>query len=118
MQDFNMDTGDKMTDLVARRFRALGEPSRLRVLHLLENGEMTVGDIAAAVEGNQPNVSKHLQVLHETGIVSRRRVGNTVFYSIRDPFVFTIFDLACRSEAEKSKRESEALRMSSPSAIW
>lgn len=113
-----MDIGDKMTDLVARRFRALGEPSRLRVLYLLESGEMTVGDIAEAVEGNQPNVSKHLQVLYETGMVRRRRVGNTMIYSICDPVVFTLCDLACRSEAEKSKRESEALRLSSPSAIW
>ncbi len=104
---------DKMMDLVARRFRTLGEPYRLRMLQTLESGEMSVGDMVAALIGNQPNVSKHLQILHEAGLVSRRRAGTTIFYSISDPMVFKLCELVCRSEAERSKRELEALSTSS-----
>lgn len=104
---------DKMMDLVARRFRTLGEPYRLRMLQALESGEMSVGDMVAALEGNQPNISKHLQILHEIGLVGRRREGTTIFYSISDPMVFKLCQLVCRSEAERSKREFEALGVSS-----
>ena len=105
--DLNMT--DKMMDLVARRFRTLGEPYRLRLLQFLEPGEKSVGDIVAGLEGNQPNISKHLQILHEAGLVSRRRAGTTVLYSICDPMVFKLCDLVCQSEVEKSKREFAAL---------
>lgn len=112
MAKFDLNMSDKMIDLVARRFRTLGEPYRLRLLQLLESGERSVGEIAATLDGNQPNVSKHLQILHETGLVSRRRVGTTILYAISDPMVFKLCDLVCRSEAEKSRREFEALSMS------
>lgn len=113
-----MIIGDKMMDLVARRFRTLGEPSRLRVLQLLAKGEMKVGDIAEAIDGNQPNVSKHLQILHETGMVIRRRAGNTVLYSVGDPLVFQLCELVCNSEAERSKREYAALESSASANRW
>ena len=100
---------DKMIELVARRFRTLGEPYRLRVLQMLESGEKSVGDIVSGLDGNQPNVSKHLQILHEAGLASRRRAGTTILYSISDPMVFKLCDLVCRSEADKSKREFEEL---------
>ena len=104
---------DRMMDLVAQRFRTLGEPYRLRILQALESGKMSVGEMVSALEGNQPNISKHLQILHEAGLVDRRRVGTTIFYSICDPMVFKLCELVCRSEAEKSKRELEALGVSS-----
>lgn len=97
--------GDKMMELVARRFRTLGEPYRLRLLQMLESGEMSVGDLVSGLDGNQSNVSKHLQILHEAGLVGRRREGTTVLYSISDPMVFKLCDLVCRSEADKLKHE-------------
>ncbi len=99
----------KMMELVARRFRTLGEPFRLRLLQQLEQGEKTVGELAEALDGNQPNVSKHLGILHEAGLVSRRREGNSIVYAISDPMVFRLCDLVCRSESERSRREFEAL---------
>jgi DNA-binding transcriptional ArsR family regulator len=100
---------DKMMELVARRFRTLGEPYRLRLLQMLEGGEMKVGDLVAGLDGNQPNVSKHLQILHEAGLVSRRRAGITIFYAISDPMVIKLCNLVCRSEVERSKRDYEEL---------
>ena len=95
---------DATLDLVARRFRTLGEPLRLRILQQLQQGDHTVGELVEALDGNQPNISKHLQLLYDAGLVSRRRDGNSVLYSIGDPIVFELCHLVCRSEAEKSRR--------------
>ena len=100
---------DKMLDLVARRFRTLGEPYRLRILQELQAGEKSVGELVAALEGNQPNVSKHLQILSDAGLIGRRREGTSIFYAISDPMVFKLCTLVCSSEAEKSRREFEEL---------
>jgi DNA-binding transcriptional ArsR family regulator len=100
---------DKMMDLVAKRFRTLGEPFRLRILQELEMGEKTVGDLVEALDGNQPNVSKHLQVLYDAGLVGRRREGTSAFYMISDPMVFKLCELVCRGAVQKSKQEFEEL---------
>ncbi len=98
-----------MLDLVARRFRNLGEPYRLRILEELERGEKSVGELVSALTGNQPNISKHLQVLFDGGLISRRREGTSILYAISDPMVFKLCALVCSSEAERSRREFEAL---------
>lgn len=98
---------DKMFELIARRFRTLGEPFRLRLLQTLEDGEKTVGEVVAELDGTQSNVSKHLQILHDAGLVSRRREGTSIFYGISDPMVFRLCDLVCRSAADKSREVFE-----------
>jgi DNA-binding transcriptional ArsR family regulator len=100
---------DKMMELVARRFRVLGEPFRLRILQQLETGEKSVGELVEAMDGNQPNVSKHLGILHDAGLISRRRQGTSIVYAVCDPMVFRLCELVCRSETKKSQREFEAL---------
>lgn len=94
---------DQMLALVARRFRMLGEPQRLRILQVLEAGDATVGEIVEALSGNQPNISKHLQALHEAGLVGRRREGNSIYYSIADPVIFKLCALVCRSAEEDAR---------------
>jgi DNA-binding transcriptional ArsR family regulator len=96
-------------ELVARRFRVLGEPFRLRLLQQLERGEHTVGELVESLEASQSNVSKHLQLLYDAGLVTRRRDGNSILYSIGDPLVFELCRLVCRSETEKTRRELKAL---------
>lgn len=98
-----------MLDLVARRFRVLGEAYRLRILQELEGGERSVGELVASLDGNQPNVSKHLQILCDAGLIGRRREGTSIFYAISDPMVFRLCALVCSSEAKKSRREFEEL---------
>ena len=68
-----------------------------------------MGELVAALDGNQPNVSKHLQILSEAGLISRRREGTSIFYAISDPMVLKLCALVCSSEAEKSRREFEEL---------
>lgn len=93
---------EKIIDLVARRFQVLGEPCRLRILHSLQSGAMTVNQIVDHLDGNQPNISKHLQILFDAGLVARKRAGNSIFYSIADPVVFRLCDLVCRSTARQA----------------
>lgn len=88
-------------ELVAARFKVMAEPLRLRILQELEGGEMSVGDITEAVESTQPNVSKHLKMLQEAGLLGRRQEGNTVYYSIADASVFEICEVVCSSIRER-----------------
>jgi len=92
---------DEMLDLVASRFRTLGEPYRLRILQELRRGAMTVGEMVQSPGGNQPNVSRHLQILYQAGIVGRRREGSKVIYSVSDPTIFTLCELAHRHKAKE-----------------
>jgi len=94
---------DQMLEMVARRFRMLGEPQRLRILQVLERGACSVGELVAELQGNQPNISKHLLALHDAGLVGRKRDGNTILYSIADPVVFKLCELVCRSVAKDAR---------------
>ena len=82
-------------EMVAARFRALGEPLRLRILQSLEEGELSVSVLARVVGTTQPNISKHLRVLQQSGLIARRQVGATAYYSICDPSVRELCDLVC-----------------------
>ncbi|MEO6923465.1 MAG: metalloregulator ArsR/SmtB family transcription factor [Bryocella sp.] len=92
-----------MLDAVAARFRVLGEPFRLRLLQELQGGPKTVTELVERLEGGQPNVSKHLRLLFDAGLVRRVRQGNSIHYSIGDPVVFELCELVCGGEAKKSK---------------
>ena len=103
---------DQMVETVARRFRLLGEPARLRLLRLLECGERTVNQLAEAAGGNQANVSRHLSAMHAGGLLSRRREGTNVYYSITDPVVFQLCDLVCRSARDQIRIQLGAIEAS------
>ena len=86
---------EALVELIARRFRVIGEPMRIRLLDRLREGEATVQELTEAVAASQQNVSKHLCILLEAGIVGRRRDGNQVFYSIVDDVVFRLCEEVC-----------------------
>jgi DNA-binding transcriptional ArsR family regulator len=88
---------DVLVEVIARRFRVIGEPMRIRILDQLREGEASVHELTTALAASQQNVSKHLQVLLEVGIVGRRKEGNSAFYSIADPSVFALCDEVCGS---------------------
>ena len=96
-------------ELVAARFKVMAEPLRLRILQELEGGEMSVGEITEAVESTQPNVSKHLKMLQEAGLLGRRQEGNTVYYSVADASVFEICDVVCSSIRERLSAQAGIL---------
>jgi len=83
------------TDLVAKYFRGLGDPTRLRILeYLLEEGELTVGELAARLRIPQPKVSSHLACLRWCGFVEARRHGRIVYNRIADERVARLIELA------------------------
>ncbi len=75
---------------VATRFRALSEPTRLKILRRLARGEASVSEVVADVGGTQANVSKHLAVLLSSDIVRRKRQGGRTLYAIADPALLSI----------------------------
>lgn len=91
--------------LVAERFKALAEPARLQILNCLRAGEMTVTELVTETTLGQANVSKHLQLLHSLGFVTRRKEGLFVYYLLADKSVFQLCDLMCgRLEKELKAR--------------
>jgi DNA-binding transcriptional ArsR family regulator len=86
---------DPLVELIAQRFCVLAEPMRIKLLDRLRDGEATVGDLVEATASSQQNVSKHLRVLLEAGLVARRRDGNFARYSIADEGVFAICEQVC-----------------------
>jgi ArsR family transcriptional regulator len=97
----------ELLELVAERFRALGEPARLRILNALRRGEHTVTELMEVTGLGQANTSKHLQLLYTHGFVERRKEGLYVFYRLRGPEVFELCDLMCDrllEEADARKR--------------
>ena len=101
---------DRMLELVAARFRTLGEPQRLRILQVLEPGEKSVSEIVEAVGGQQSNISRHLQTLFDAGLVGRRRAGPSVIYWISDPAVFRLCEIVCHSAEQEALRSLAELR--------
>jgi DNA-binding transcriptional ArsR family regulator len=96
-------------ELVAARFRAMGEPLRLRILQELEGGELSVSTLAKSVGSTQPNVSKHLKVLQDAGMVKRRPHGNSAYYSIADEMVFELCDMICSRLRDRLEAQVGAL---------
>jgi DNA-binding transcriptional ArsR family regulator len=71
---------EQKMEMLAERFRVLGDVARLRILHVLGDGELTVTELMEATKLGQANLSKHLQILHAAGFVERRREGVFVHY--------------------------------------
>jgi len=88
---------EDLAELIARRFRALSEPLRVRILDLLRDEELSVTALAEQLGAGQQNVSKHLAVLVESGMLARRKDGVHVYYRIADEGVFALCDQVCGS---------------------
>lgn len=78
----------------AEFFRTLGHPARMRVLELLRDGEMTVGDLQAELGIDSSGASQHLSAMRRQGILEARKEGTSVFYKVRDPRVFQMLESA------------------------
>jgi DNA-binding transcriptional ArsR family regulator len=104
-------------DLVAKYFRGLGDPTRLRILELLRaEGELTVGQLVARLELAQPKVSNHLACLRWCGFLEARRDGRTVYNRIADPRVTDLLDLAESLLADNAEHVAACCRIEEPQA--
>lgn len=106
------DLNDPLIDLVAERFRVLGEPMRIRLLNTLREGDASVGELRDAIGASQQNVSKHLAILHQAGMVERSKLGNQTRYRISDESVFELCDLVCGGVRQRVDQLDSILRAS------
>jgi DNA-binding transcriptional ArsR family regulator len=95
--------------MIADFFKVLSEPSRLQIVCSLKNGGKNVSQIIDITGLGQANVSKHLKLLTQAGVVSREQKGINVVYSIANPLVFSLCDLVCNSLAEQLQNQNNQL---------
>jgi DNA-binding transcriptional ArsR family regulator len=89
---------------VAAYFRALSEPTRLQILNLLRQGERSVGELAQLCGYSSANISRHLALMTQHGLVARESRGNSAIYTIADGSVYALCDLVCGSIARQFER--------------
>lgn len=95
-------------DLIAGRFRVLGEPTRLRILSALRNRELNVTALVRETGFTQANLSKHLQLLLHLGFVERRKEGLNSYYRLADRDVFRLCDIMCGRVEKELKAQRKA----------
>jgi ArsR family transcriptional regulator len=95
-------------ELISRRFAVLSEPMRLRLIHALFEGEKNVNALVEEVGGTQANISRHLQTLAAASILSRRKQGLQVLYSIADPAIKKLCELVCDSLQDQLAKQAGA----------
>lgn len=96
-------------ELVAVRFRVLGDKTRLELICQLQEGEKNVSELVSLTQGTQANISRHLQTLTEAGILRRRKEGLHMYYSLADGSIFELCDQVCRSLKKHLANQSRAL---------
>jgi DNA-binding transcriptional ArsR family regulator len=105
---------EDLIELIARRFRVLADPTRIKLLDLLRQREASVLELTEMIGSTQQNVSKHLGVLLQAGIVARRKVGNYAYYSIADEGVFALCEDVCGRLAEQVESLREVVARVGP----
>lgn len=101
---------DDLLDLMAAKFQMLADPTRLAILRCLMEGERSVGQVVSETRRGQANVSKHLKLLSDTGLVHRRKEGLQVFYKLDDPLVEQLCGLVCGSIRGELERKISSQR--------
>ncbi|HET9099942.1 MAG TPA: metalloregulator ArsR/SmtB family transcription factor [Acidobacteriaceae bacterium] len=100
---------DSLRRFKADIFQALAHPTRIAIIELLEDGELSAGDLMEKLGMEQANISQHLAVLRSKQLVVNRKVGNQVFYSVRDPIVNKVLALMRRYFQKHLKEVLELL---------
>lgn len=97
---------DEYTQLTATLCKAVNDPKRLMLLHVLGDGPLAVGDLATAIGAPQANVSQHLAILREQGLVDTERHGVSVIYSLRHPRVLDAIAMMREIQADEAARRA------------
>jgi DNA-binding transcriptional ArsR family regulator len=100
VKTWHLNMPDEMLEAVSNRFKLLSEPMRLKILRFLCGEEHTVQEIVNEVNTSQANISKHLALMHECGVVSRRKEGLKCYYRIADESVVYSCYLSSKSVVE------------------
>lgn len=95
---------------VAEYFSVLSEPMRLKILNLLRDREQCVQELVEATETSQANVSKHLKLMLQAGILSRRSEGTSAYYKVEDDLIFDLCNLVCDRLATRIEQQARHFR--------
>jgi DNA-binding transcriptional ArsR family regulator len=98
------DMPNEALDQVAAYFQALSEPTRLQILNFLRDGERNVGELANLCGYTAANISRHLAMLAQYGLVSRESRGTSAYYRIADPSIYELCDMVCGNVARQVER--------------
>jgi DNA-binding transcriptional ArsR family regulator len=83
---------EKVLELKAEVLKALAQPTRLKILELLRNGERCICEIVPAINGEQSNISRHISMMQKSHLVTTRKDGVKVMVNVKDPIIFDILD--------------------------
>lgn len=103
------ELSEEALEMIAGRFQLLSDPTRLRILHTLGDAEMNVTDIVTATNAGQANVSKHLGVMLDAGLVSRRKEGLNSIYRVSDETIFELCEVVCSRLKKQLETRQNAL---------
>lgn len=110
-----MEELDHAFDVVASYFGVLSEPTRLRIMHSICEQEKTVSQIVDELGATQTNISRHLNLMHRSGVLGRRKDGNQVYYRASDPALVDLCRSVCSRIAaqidEKKPLRGDLLRL-------
>lgn len=92
---------DSLLEQVSGYFAVLSEPTRLKIIHALCGGELSVNDIVEKVDSTQSNISRHLNLMYRAGVLQRRKEGTVVLYQVKEPTVVELCRTVCVQVASK-----------------
>ena len=103
---------ERTIQLKAEVLKAMAQPTRLKILELLRNGERCICEIVPAINGEQSNISRHISVMQKSHLITTRKDGVKVMVKVRDPRIFEIMDkvgLFLKSQMQEQNRLLRAL---------
>jgi DNA-binding transcriptional ArsR family regulator len=115
MKISSQTVSDEAIELIAARFRAMGEASRLKWILAVEHGEKNVSQLVVTTGLSQPNASRHLQTLTDAGILTRRRERMSVFYTIADPTICRLYKQVYCSVQKRLTTQANTFRQQAKS---
>lgn len=96
---------EEILEDISKMLKALSDPTRLKIMQYLHDGELCVGDIVDYVGTGQANISKHLKILSQVHLLKSRREGQTIYYSLYHPCVKTICESVCEGYSDIIKQK-------------
>lgn len=100
----------EILEQVAEYFNILSNPMRLQILNLLGDGEKCVQELVENTKTSQANVSKHLKIMLQAGIINRRAEGTSAYYYVEDSLIFELSHLVCNRLADKIEKQALQFR--------
>jgi DNA-binding transcriptional ArsR family regulator len=102
--------GPELIERIAVLLKAIADPVRLNILYHLQGGEMCVGDLVERIGCSQANVSKHLAILKQSGLVSSSSQGTIHYYTVADPMVGAVCDTVCTAVENRLANDHRLLK--------